>query len=259
MNKLHIVMASNDSFFYEWLNQFVDSGAFRYFFVGHLSEEESRLYWESALFNPKHFEGIPPLRFEEVYKYCGGCMHLMGETYRMYCYSRGKIEPRLMSHVALRKLKLIEALNTQCISSELLGVMELLLASEQKCVDYNTLCKKMGKEKVDILIRCNLVHLRPCSTFSFGNDPNIIFLSLCLIRHVMCHCWLTVRPKYTYRFRARCSSSLFTVVTFSYINSTFCLATNIVVPFCLTDVVLLLPVVIYTFVPCCNLCLCSLL
>ena len=187
MNKLHIVMASNDSFFYEWLNQFVDSGAFRYFFVGHLSEEESRLYWESALFNPKHFEGIPPLRFEEVYKYCGGYMHLMGKSYRMYCYSRGEIEPRLMSHVALRKLKLIEALNTQCISSELLGIMELLFASEQKCVDYNTFCKKICKEKVDILIRHNLVHLRTCSTFSFGNDPNIIFLSLCLIRHVMCH------------------------------------------------------------------------
>ena len=144
-------------------------------FLWGIYQRKSLDFIESALFNPKHFEGIHPLRFEEVYKYCGGCMHLMGETYRMYCYSRGKIEPRLMSHVALRKLKLIEALNTQCISSELLGVMELLLASEQKCVDYNTLCKKMGKEKVDILIRCNLVHLRPCSTFSYGNDPKYNF------------------------------------------------------------------------------------
>jgi len=71
------------------------------------------------------------------------------------------------SHVASRKLKLIDALQTRCISSELLEVMKLLLASKQNCVGYNALCDKMGKKKVNILIQRNLVHLRPChATFS---------------------------------------------------------------------------------------------
>jgi len=55
MNKVHTVLASSNSFFYEWLSQFVDSGALHYFFVGHLSKEESRHYWKSIPFNLKGF------------------------------------------------------------------------------------------------------------------------------------------------------------------------------------------------------------
>jgi len=87
-------MASSDSFFMNGLTSL--STAEHLLFVGHLSEEESRLYWESVLFNPKNFEGFPMLSFQEAYKYSGGCMHLMGESYRLHCHSRGKIEPRFM-------------------------------------------------------------------------------------------------------------------------------------------------------------------
>ena len=101
-------------------------------------------------------------------------MHLMEESYSLYCDSLGEIKPEFMSFVALRRLKLIDALETQCISSELLEVMKLLLASEQNCVGYRTLCDKMGKEKVNSLIQHNLVHLRPCrAMFSYGSDPGI--------------------------------------------------------------------------------------
>jgi len=50
-------MASSDSFFYRWVQQFVDSQTFDYLFVGHLSKKESREYWEKELCKDKKFEG----------------------------------------------------------------------------------------------------------------------------------------------------------------------------------------------------------
>ena len=56
-------MPSSDSFFIEWISQFVDSAAFISFFVGHLSHRDSVKYWEQL---PMDTCTIPKLTFEEL-------------------------------------------------------------------------------------------------------------------------------------------------------------------------------------------------
>lgn len=166
-NKFHIVMASSDSFFFKWICQFVDSGSFRYLFVGHLSQQESKDFWERVLFNSEHFVGFPPLSFEEAYKYCGGCIHLLDEAYSLYRHSKGSLTPERMSHVSIRMLKFTWALKTKHVSEELLDVMKSMLESKHHCVSYDKLCDMVSKEKIDFLIRKNLVHFVPRSDFNF--------------------------------------------------------------------------------------------
>ena len=50
---------------------------------------------------------------------------------------------------------------------DLLDVMELLTKDESDFLYYNKLCEKFDKEKVDSMIKHNLMHLRPTSSLSF--------------------------------------------------------------------------------------------
>ena len=109
MHRFHGVMDSSNSFIYRWV--YVDSTCFRNFVVGHLSKEEAKRYWENEISKyDDRKSNVMPLKFEEAYRVCGGCMHLMAETHRIHHITNGRIQPFSTSYVSQRRAKFVEAL-----------------------------------------------------------------------------------------------------------------------------------------------------
>jgi len=171
-NRFHVVMASSDSFFLKWINQFVDSAAYGNFFLGHLSQNDAKKFWEKLEKEQKNTKGILPLEFIEANKVCGGSIHLLKGVHRLYYASKGIIHPNKMGYIDKRRLAFIKALRSQAIwqPSNLRYVMEVIVTSEHNCVDYDVICNKIGTTAIDTMIENNLFHLRPCSIFDTDID-----------------------------------------------------------------------------------------
>ena len=116
-------------------------------------------------------KNLQPLRFDEAYAVCGGCMHLLQTTYVCYVASSGFVKPHQMSFVALRRGIFTQALlhPTDWKENDLLFVMQKMISSDSHSVGYHELCTKLGKESVNALIQNNLIHLRPCSGFDLDD------------------------------------------------------------------------------------------
>ena len=183
MNKFHVIMASSDSFFHRWISQYVDSTCFRNFVVGHLSKEEAKRYWENEISKYDDRESnVMPLQFEDVYRICGGCIHLMAETHRIHKFSGGIIQPYSMSYVSQRRAKFVKALllpskpsyttleppTPKWKKEDLQVVMSQLVKANY--VEYKSLCKDIGQQSVDSLIEFNIIHLRPCAMFPYDYE-----------------------------------------------------------------------------------------
>ena len=113
-SRFHIMMASSDSFFLRWITQYVDSAYFRNFLIGHLSKDEAKRYWDERVTQEvMQCDDIPPLNFDEVYEVCGGCMHLLSETYVIHHTTKGIVQPYSMSYVSLRRAKFLKAMYLQ--------------------------------------------------------------------------------------------------------------------------------------------------
>ena len=108
--------------------------------------------------------------FEDVYNICGGCMHLMGETYQIYNVTGGVVKPYSMSYISQRRSKFIKALNVVFIHwtrNHVIEVMEKLIQSKYSNVSYGSLGKTVCQQTVDSLIVQNIIHLRLCGIFPF--------------------------------------------------------------------------------------------
>ena len=83
--------------------------------------------------------GIRKLTFDEAYKVCGGCMHLLEGVHKMYYASGGKIQPSHMSFANLRKLAFNKALRSpdQWKPSDLHRAMELIITPDLNSVNYD--------------------------------------------------------------------------------------------------------------------------
>lgn len=162
-----MVIASSDSFFLKWINQFVDCGVYSNYVVDHLPQDEAMEYWESLV---DQDNGQFSLKFEDAYKYCGGCMHLMALTYRMYCATQGEIGPAEMSFVNMRRMKLNKAFRSVSCwkKDDLKYVMCSIVSSDNHQVCYDHLAREIGDKKVDEMIKENVIHLRPCMAFRSG-------------------------------------------------------------------------------------------
>ena len=172
MHQFHVIMASSDSFFHRWIAQYIDSAYFRNFVIGHLCKEEARRYWEEEV-----VKDGKPLAFEDVYNICGGCMHLMGETYRIYNATGGVVKPYGMSYISQRRSKFIKALNAASIHwtrNDIIEVMEKLIQSKYGYVSYDSLCETVCQQTVDSLIEQNIIHLRPCGIFPFDVEMAVL-------------------------------------------------------------------------------------
>ena len=115
-------------------------------------------------------DDIPPLNFDEVHEVCGGCMHLLSETYVIHHATKGIVQPYSMSYVSPRRAKFLKAMHQSDVpwkQDDVFTTMRLLVNSIEGYVGYNTLCNETSKKSVDALIESNLIHLQPCATFSF--------------------------------------------------------------------------------------------
>ena len=87
-HQFHVVTASSDSFYHRWLARYVDGACFQNFVIGHLSKEEAKKFWEQEVVGDRvvrdQVRNASPLTLEDAYKVCGGCMHLMAETYKIF-------------------------------------------------------------------------------------------------------------------------------------------------------------------------------
>ena len=75
-----------------------------------------------------------------------------------------------MSYVGLRREKFLNAIYQSDVpwkQDDVFTTVSVLVNSIEGYVGYNTLYNKMSKTTVDVLIESNLIHLRPCATFSF--------------------------------------------------------------------------------------------
>ena len=75
--KFHVVLASSDSFMYNWVCNFVGNDRFKTDAIGHLYKEEARRFWEERVASGG-FLNHSELTFEEVYAVLGGNMYLIG-------------------------------------------------------------------------------------------------------------------------------------------------------------------------------------
>ena len=134
------------------------------FFVGHLSYQESLKYWDQLKMSSS---GIPKLTFDEAYKVCGGCMHLLEGVHKMYYASGGKIQPSHMSFANLGKLAFYKALRSpdQWKPSDLQRAMKLIITSDLNSVNYDVVADDISSVSLDAMIESNLFHLRLSAMF----------------------------------------------------------------------------------------------
>ena len=91
-------------------------------------------------------------------------MHLLSETYVIHHASKGNVQPYSMSYVSLKAMYHSDVPWKQ---DYVFTTMRLLVNSIEGYIGYTTLCNETSKKSVDALIKSNLIHLRPCTTFSF--------------------------------------------------------------------------------------------
>lgn len=83
--QFHVNLASSDSFFHLWVEQFMGSSRYTTYVLGHLDEDETRRYWEYKVLKDhdnmlkKASNSTPD--FESVFSICGGSMFLM----KLFC------------------------------------------------------------------------------------------------------------------------------------------------------------------------------
>jgi len=183
-NRFHVIMASSDSFFLKWLNQFIDSGSFVNFFMGHLPQRDAKKFWEQ-LESKRMSNVIKPLEFFDANKVCGGSIHLMKIVHKLYYASNGTYCPHDLSQIDTRRLEFFQALHSPLWQpSDLLWLMESIITCENKSFGYDTIAKKISSKSIDSMIQSNLFHLRPCLQFDFDLDSDHNFVAPVIMPHL---------------------------------------------------------------------------
>ena len=167
-HQFHVVTASSDSFYHRWLARYVNEVCFQNFVIGHLTKEEAKKFWEQEAVKGPVINASPVI-FEDAYKVCGGCMHLLAETYHIFNVTRGIVRPNGMSFVSHRRYKLYRGLNVSShwTRKDAREAMSQLIEAKYNYVSYLDLCGKLSHEVVDLMIADKIFYLRPCQSFTF--------------------------------------------------------------------------------------------
>ena len=109
-----------------------------------------------------------PVMFEDAYKVCGGCMHLLAETYHLFNVTGGIVGLNGMSFVSHRRYKLYLGLNVSShwTRKDVREAMSQLIEAKHNYVSYLDLCGKLSQEVVDLMIADKTFHLRPCQSLT---------------------------------------------------------------------------------------------
>ena len=190
----HVVLISSDSFFDQWVEQFVGPSRYSVYVVGHLDKKEAEIYWkENILTENSHWlkNTNDPPEFDKVFEVCGGSMYLMDMFFREYCQepANGPVHSDARNfHVVLQEERRIMKAITlaadtsfeECPKWKLRTLMNMLTKSTGS-LDYNEVCGRFGKDAVDSMIKYNIIHLRPTSRLSYDvpdhTDPIITAVS----------------------------------------------------------------------------------
>ena len=171
-------MASSDSFFHLWVEQFIGEGRYSTYVLGHLAKPYAKKFWDEHMLKreARHLpDGVKPSNFEEI---CGGSMFLMNTLMLEYKFFESVRKDLKNGNVVLQQLRklrrALEPVKTypelgppQWDKAQLLKVMYMLTTSEAGTIDYEEACKEMGTEVICLMIEYNLVHLRPNSHLAF--------------------------------------------------------------------------------------------
>ena len=186
----HAILISSDSFFDQWVAQFVGSSRYNTYVVGHLDREEAEIYWKEKLqmrnaHQLRNRDACP--RFDNVFEVCGGSMYLMDKLFHEYCQesSNGLIsrdvenfhvvlqeQSRMMAALALAgDVRFKGAELPKWTRDMLIELMTMLTTESTGYLDYDKACFKCGKEAIDSMIEHKVIHLRPTSRLAY-DVPN---------------------------------------------------------------------------------------
>jgi len=173
-NRFHSLLISSDSFFHLWVSNFIGPSRFVNYVIGDLTKKDAEIFWRERLLPLSHRVSIS-FDFEDVFKVCGGNMFLMKTFFWENVVRNGTVQPGNFFMITQERAKLSKALFPEETNDTLLwtrdqffSIMEKLVNSKMGFLNYNDVCKEVGKAVVDSLIYYSLLHLRP--TRSLTND-----------------------------------------------------------------------------------------
>jgi hypothetical protein len=177
--RLHVVLASSDSFFLEWLNERNIARHARVYTVGDLSYEEAERFYRLEI--SKNLDKSLQKRilpFEAVYPVLGGRMYHIDQYVRDFCIKEGKLSwssfAPLRSSLARMQGSLrpgsFQTLLSSCEWSQedVLKVMKIMTMDEKKpFIEYSEFVNLVGDKACKSLIKHNVFIYRHNLDFAF--------------------------------------------------------------------------------------------
>ncbi|CAJ0845192.1 12581_t:CDS:2 [Entrophospora sp. SA101] len=179
-NRFHAVLTSSDSFFLNWIVNFLHVPHVAPYVVGDLSRKEAEEYFEMHIL-PRHECEELRGKFDRVCKITGTRMLIIDKFVNEYKIYRGKLEDSEFSIFRLEDDKLKRGLYPKSLKfsnkpsppawndRHLIKTMEAIVkAEDQGFILEEDLIKAIGDEQVYSLVDYNYLHRRP--TNQYAND-----------------------------------------------------------------------------------------
>ena len=182
ISRFHVVLASSDSFFHLWINEYIGDAFFQSYVIGDLTKEEAKSYWEDRVVSQVSLSpGVTAPTFEEAYDICGGNLYFLRNYFEESKISQEagyRFTPDHFQFVRNHRSRLHRALYPQkdalppqlWTKEEFIDLMRALTSNGKPYLVYDDLCLQKGKQLVDSFIANNILHLRPGREFAYDLD-----------------------------------------------------------------------------------------
>jgi hypothetical protein len=187
LKRLHVVLASSDSFFLEWLNEMNIERHASVYTVGDLSEDAAAHFY-NQLVNEKLPENLKMKlpSFKDVYRVLGGHMFHIDLFISDFAISQGvenldTFSPLRSAISRIESALLVESADSEWTSEYLKILMEII--ARKSFITYKEACDiKQGKAMVKSLIRHNVLLNRHNNKYAFDfpdapDDPIVCAMS----------------------------------------------------------------------------------
>ncbi|CAB5380672.1 unnamed protein product [Rhizophagus irregularis] len=179
INRFHVVLTSSDSFFFNWIVDYLNVLHASLYIVGDLSKEEAEEYFEKHVL-PRH--GCKELegKFDHVRKITGTRMLIIDKYVKEYKNSDGKLTYSKFSVFESECLKLIHGLYPRNVkyadksnkplwtNNDFIKTMEALVKAEnQGYILKDDLINVIGFNQVNSLVDYNFLYCRQNSRFAY--------------------------------------------------------------------------------------------
>lgn len=171
----HVLLASKDSFFYQWVERYIEAIHYKVYLMEDLSKEKAKTFWEEYL-PPKYLKDkreIPP--FEEAYEVCGGKMLLLKDYFFHYLHLGTSFPADTFPLVIKEYQRFFDAIyskenlfpgyyeeaNPTWKREDLEKMMKMLVEAPQGFLLYEEVCARLGASVVRSLIQYHLIYMLP--------------------------------------------------------------------------------------------------